>query len=218
MIESPLRGKHVLITAGPTWVPIDNVRVISNTSTGETGVLLAQELRAQAARVTLVLGPVADKGISKNVKIIRFRFFDELKNILIKEVSSKKYDVLIQTAAVSDYRPSRIYDKKIKSGVNNLKLFLKPTDKIIDCVKELDPAVFLVGFKFEPGTTKNTLIDRAQSFIRRSKADLAVANTVVKGKYKAYVLGGEKIAGPFFTKEALVKNLVKEIGEYVCEN
>jgi phosphopantothenoylcysteine decarboxylase/phosphopantothenate--cysteine ligase len=218
MIESPLRGKHILITAGPTWVPIDNVRVISNTSTGETGILLAQELRAQGARVTLVLGPVADKGIRAHVKIIRFRFYDELKNILIKEIRSKKYDVVIQSAAVSDYRPSEIHDKKIKSGINNLKLFLKPTDKIIDRVKKLDPDVFLVGFKFEPGTTKNTLIDRAQSFIRRSKADLAVANTVVKGNYKAYVLGGEKISGPFLTKEALVRNLAKEIGENLCKN
>lgn len=213
-----LRGKRILITAGPTWVPIDNVRVISNTATAETGCLLAKEMLSQEAKVVLVLGPLAQRSKEKNLKIIRFRFYDELKDILIKELKSKKYDCLVHTAAVSDYKPDKVCAGKIKSGINNLKLILSPTAKIIDYAKKIDPGIFLVGFKFEPDITKSVLLGRARIFSRRSKVDLTVANTVLKGTYKAYILCEEKISGPFLNKASMVKNLVHKIGEYLCGN
>ena len=81
-----LNGKRILITAGPTWVPIDSVRIISNVATGTTGVLLSREAVAKGAKVTLVIGPSCGYNLNKSIRIIHFRFFDELKNILKREL------------------------------------------------------------------------------------------------------------------------------------
>lgn len=213
-----LKNKRILITAGPTWVTIDNVRVISNIATGRTGILLANEFIDRGARVTLVLGPVIDKNINKKVRVVAFRFFDQLKEIVIKEIKSKKYDILIHSAAVSDYKPKAADVKKIKSGIKNFKLALEPTPKIIERFKELRRGAFLVGFKFEPGAGKSALLAEASGLIERSKADLVVANTVNKNGYKAYIVSNHKTAGPFLNKELLAANLVKEIGEHLCGN
>jgi phosphopantothenoylcysteine decarboxylase/phosphopantothenate--cysteine ligase len=83
-------NKRILITAGPTWVPIDSVRVISNIATGETGILLAQEAVRRGFGVTLLLGPCDCCCIGQGFKVVRFRFFDELRQRLKEELSSKK--------------------------------------------------------------------------------------------------------------------------------
>ncbi len=209
-----LKNKKILITAGPTWVPMDNVRVISNIATGETGVLLAHDFIKQGANVTLVLGPVANNCISKKIRVVSFRFFDELRRIIKKEITAGKYDVVIHTAAVSDYEPAIRCDKKIKSGINGLKIVLKPTPKIIDCIKKIQPDVLLVGFKFEPNEGIKALFNEVRQLIKRSKLNLAVANTIRSHKYKAYILNKHKVLGPFSDKSRLVKSLVKEIGRY----
>ncbi len=209
-----LKNKKVLITAGPTWVPIDNVRVISNIATGETGILLAEELTKLGAKVTLVLGPVGNHSLSKNIQVILFNFFDELSRIIKKEITILNYDVVIHTAAVSDYKPTIKYNKKIESGIKGLKIALKPTPKIIECIKKIRPGVLLVGFKFAPNEGVKALFNGARKLIARSKLDLAVANTIYGNKYKAYILNRQKVSGPFINKKSLVKNLVKEIEEY----
>lgn len=204
-----LQNKHILITAGPTWVPIDNVRVISNIATGKTGFLLAKELIGYGAKVTLLLGPV-DRGLEiKGLRIIRFNFFDELKNIITKELKSGEYDIFIHSAAVSDYKPKIIYNKKIKSGIKDLKLILEPAEKIIEVIKKLSGRIFLVGFKFESGLPKPKLLSQAQKLIESARADLVVANTVDKNRYRAYIVSKSGIKGPFLKKELLAKNLTK---------
>ena len=71
---SSLKNKKVLITCGPTWVPIDDMRVIANRSTGEMGYLLAEAFAKEETKVTLLLGPVEEKALSKNVRKVRFTF------------------------------------------------------------------------------------------------------------------------------------------------
>lgn len=213
-----LKNKRVLITAGPTWVPIDSVRVISNIATGETGILLAKEFLSCGARVTLVLGPTLNNGIHKKIRVIRFKFFDELKEILTKEIKTKGYDVVIHSAAVSDYAPQKIYNKKIKSGIGGLTLVFKPTVKIIDGIKKLDPSLFLVGFKFEPGISASAIFKETRYLIKRAKLDLAVANTVTKNRYKAYILNENKVIALSTNKNDLAVNLVTAIGEKLCKN
>lgn len=210
-----LKNKHILITAGPTWVPIDNVRVISNIATGETGILLAEKFRNLGAMVTLLLGSAEVCCLDKKINLIRFKFFDELKNIMLKELRSKKYDIVIHSAAVSDYRPIKIYAHKVKSGIKNWQLHLAPTEKIIDLLKESDPNIFLVGFKFESNTNKDKLIKKAKILMQRCGLNLAVANTISQGKYKAYVLNKDKINGPFFNRNYLTRALIKAIGEKI---
>jgi len=210
-----LKNKHVLITAGPTWVPIDNVRVISNIATGETGILLAEKFLRLGAKVTLLLGPVGICCLSKRIRLIHFRFFDELKDNLIKELKSQKYDAVIHSAAISDYKPVKVYTQKVKSGIKNWRVNLVPTEKIIDLIRRLDNSLFLVGFKFQPQATKAVLIKETKKLIRRANLDLAVANTIERNRYAAYIVETEKIYGQMFNKKDMVRKLVKLTGDYL---
>lgn len=208
-----LKNKRILITAGPTWVSIDKVRVISNIATGKTGVLLAERLQNLGAEVTLLFGPTEAYGLSKKIRLIRFKFFDELKEIIKKELGQKKYDIVIQTAAVSDYKPIKAYSHKIKSGIKSWQLNLVPTEKIIDLIKKIDHSIFLVGFKFEPEIEKHKLIENTKILIRRSNLDLAVANTINKNRYEAYIINKNKIYGTFQNRKVLTIRLIKVIEE-----
>lgn len=202
-----LKNKRILITAGPTWVPIDSVRVISNTATGESGILLAERLQSLGASVTLLLGPAERGGSKVKIKTIRFRFFDQLLKIIKRELGAKRYDALIHSAAVSDYRPAKSFGNKFKSGKSAWRLELVPTPKIIDLIKKIDSSVFLVGFKFAPEVKKGILIKETKKLIERAKLDLAVANTVKGKRYKAFILGKKIMRGPFSTKSRLIRKL-----------
>ena len=108
-----LRGKKVLMTAGPTIEKIDSVRVITNQSTGKTGTLLASELVSAGAKVTLVYGPGTSEP-PKGAKIIRINSVDEM-NKAVKEALKKKFDIAIMAAAASDYVAKNATSSKIKS-------------------------------------------------------------------------------------------------------
>ncbi len=213
-------------------MPIDNVRVISNTATGQTGILLAKKLTKLGARVTLVLGPVCLQPSFLNyydcfglrprngryLRILRFKFFDELKNIVIKELKSKKYDIVIHSAAVSDYQPRKVYKQKIKSGIKVFTLNLVPAPKIIDLIKKSDRELFVTAFKFETEAGRNILINKAKALLKSSGAHLVVANTFFNRRYRAYIIDAkDKISAPILSKEGLSAELVKKIGEaYGC--
>lgn len=207
-----LKNKRILITAGPTWVPIDKVRVISNIATGETGILLAEKLQDLGAKVTLLLGPAESCCLNKRIKLIHFKFFDDLKNKIKRELTSKKYDILIHSAAIPDYKPEKIYHGKIKSGISNWRLKLIPTTKIIDSIKKIKPSLLVVGFKFETKVRKDMLIGKARELIQRANLDFVVANTIDK-KYRAYIVNNyNQVYGPVFNKSALTEKLIKLIG------
>lgn len=189
-----LENKRILITAGPTWVAIDKVRVLSNTATGETGKLLAQALIKSGAKVTLLSGPFS---------------FDNLAGNLTKELKSKEYDIVIHSAAVSDYRPEKVFSGKLASGIKSFRLKLIRTPKIINLIKKASPDSLLVGFKFEPDALKTSLIKEAAVLLNKSKAEFVVANTVNGGNYRAYIVSRKETLGPFSKKKLLVNALVK---------
>jgi phosphopantothenoylcysteine decarboxylase/phosphopantothenate--cysteine ligase len=213
------KNRRILITAGPTWVPVDSVRVISNIATGQTGILLADKLIKSGAKVTLLLGPSAEVcPLNKKIKLIRFKFFDELKSAIIKEVAGGKYDVVIHSAAVADYRPQANFKQKVKSGIKKWNLCLVPTPKLINLIKKIDRDLFLVGFKFEPKTPRKVLITEAKSLIARANLDLAVANTVYGGRYCAYLVNNRQVYGPVFNKKDMARDLAGLIGEKICKS
>lgn len=203
-----LTSKKILITAGPTWVPIDSVRVISNIASGETGALLAGELVKRGASVTLLLGPVESRCLDKKIKVIRFKFFDELKKRLLDELKKKKYDIVIHSAAAADYKPERIATHKIRSGIKVLRIKLVPTEKLIDLIKKIDRSIYLVGFKFEPQGAKKKLIKSARKLMGRCGADSVVVNSIYKNRYQAFILGKGRVQGPFRNKALMVKYLI----------
>lgn len=201
-----LKGKRILITAGPTWVPIDSVRVISNIATGKTGIILAEKLRKAGCKVTLLLGPIGNYQ-NKKIRLLRFRFFDELRNKLTKELCVKKYDFVIHSAAVSDFKPTRLIKGKIHSAVA-LGLKLLPLPKIIEDIRRLAPRAKLVMFKFEPGASSKTLIHLAKSARAKISADFVVANKI--NPYRAFIIDRQgKILTTAVTKELLANNLLK---------
>jgi phosphopantothenoylcysteine decarboxylase/phosphopantothenate--cysteine ligase len=210
-----LRNKRILITAGPTWVAIDDVRVISNTATGETGIVLAERLRKEGARVTLALGPIEGSLKKSGVRILRFRFFDELKYIIAGELARRTYDVVIHSAAVADYRPKVNRGNKIGSELKALNLMLVPTEKIIDGIKKASPRTVLVGFKFEPRMARDTLVREARKLAVRSQADVIVANTRNRNGYEAYVVYQGKVRGPVRKKSKLADGLLSVLREEI---
>jgi len=207
-----VKGKRILITAGPTWVAIDPVRVISNIATGETGILLAEKLQQLGARVTLLLGPVSESSLKGKIRLIRYKFFNELKEKIVQELSSHKYDAVIHSAAVSDYQPRNFYSHKVKSGLKNFQIPLRPTEKIINLIRKVSPVLVIVGFKFQPQAKRAMLLREAEKLMQQAGLDLVVANTVANGRYQAYIIDSFRNATSIFTaKESLVKGLIKSI-------
>jgi phosphopantothenoylcysteine decarboxylase/phosphopantothenate--cysteine ligase len=202
-----LKNKRVLITAGPTWVPIDSVRVISNIASGETGILLAEKLIKKQAKVTLVLGPVGGFRIDRRIHLIKFRFFEELRARLKKELSSKNYDIVIHSAAVSDFKPEQPVKGKLKSG-KTYGLRLTPLPKITGDIRRFAHPAKLVLFKLEAGISDNLLLERAKAALADYGADLIVANRIMP-QYRAYILGWKKIYSRVASKEKLAQALVE---------
>ena len=210
--EQSLSNKKILITCGPTWVPIDQMRVISNISTGELGHRVSHLLCREKAKVTLVQGPGTHPLRHLPTKVINFRFFDELVKILKCELSKTKYDIVIHAAAVSDYKLRNIYTKKISSNLKEFKLDLVPTTKIIHIIKKECPDAFLVGFKLETPAKKEFLLSRAATLFKKAKCDLVVAKVLADGHYKAYVVdSAQAILGTEASRERLAQTLVKII-------
>ena len=218
-ITEPLKDKKILISAGPVWVPIDKVRAITNIFGGALGLTIALEAQKQGAKITLLLGPGRVQlpvPFPENIRLIRFKFFDEFFDLIKKELVSKSYNAVIHSAAVSDYKPVSNYKGKIKSGKKFLTIDLEPTIKIVDKIKSWDPDIFLVKFKLEVGKQKTGLINRAYQSMLDSKADLIVANDLydMKPRHRAYIIGPDKQIKRCITKNQIAKNLLQIIGAH----
>lgn len=193
----------VLVTAGSTIVPIDQVRVISNIFGGKTGTVIAEYFFSQGDEVTLItsnpkLVTIADS----RLKIISFRTYDDLIDEMEKEIRSGNYDVVIHSAAVSDYQVTDVYLKnddgtlslvdknnKISSTHDSLFLEMKPTLKIIDLIRK--PWGFsgkLVKFKLEVGISDEELMEIAKKSRQTSEADFIVANCLEWSRHYAYII------------------------------
>jgi len=180
--SSVLKGKKVLITAGPTIEYIDPVRVITNQSTGKTGVLLASEFVSAGSKVTIIYGP----GIEippKGAKVIRVETSSEMSNALKKELR-QKFDIVILAAAASDYTPENPSKTKLDSDLLRISLKLKRVPKMINDIKKIQNNVFLVGFKAEANVSKRDLIEKSREKITQSGCDLVIANDIGTRRYK----------------------------------
>ena len=215
--SSILKNKKVLMTAGPTIEYIDPIRIITNQSSGKTGVLLASELISAGAKVTLVYGPGIEKP-PKGAKIIKIFTSKEMFDVVKKEMS-KEFDIVIMAAAISDYTPENPSKNKIKSIKNKIKISLKKAPKIIDQIKKYQKNVFLVGFKAEANLSKNELIALAKKKMNESDADMIVANDIGSIRYRknpesneVLVIDSHKvISSGWIKKEKIAKFIRKEI-------
>jgi phosphopantothenoylcysteine decarboxylase/phosphopantothenate--cysteine ligase len=215
--SSVLHGKKVLITAGPTIEYLDPVRVITNQSTGRTGVLLASELISAGAKVTMVYGPGREKPPS-GVKLVCVKTAKEMF-MAVKNEMKKKFDIVIMAAAPSDYTPEKPSNSKIKSTNQKMIVKLTRVPKIIDQVKKLQKDVFLVGFKALARVSKKELENEARRKMKDCKADLMVANDVGSPRYRknpenneVLIVDSKKVLDSGWkTKEKIAKLIKKEI-------
>lgn len=213
--SSVLAGKRILISAGPTIEHIDPVRAITNRSTGETGVRLAEEMRRAGARVTMVYGP-GRHAPPGGVRCVRVTTAAEMEGAIRKELE-KKFDMVIMAAAVSDYTV-RPRGRKIKSGKKSVSLRLTRTPKIINRIKKMQEGVFLVGFKAETDVSASRLERAAVSKMRESGADMMVANDIGSeyaknpARNRVLVVGsGRRSRSGLQGKERIARFIRKEI-------
>ncbi|MEO9309904.1 MAG: bifunctional phosphopantothenoylcysteine decarboxylase/phosphopantothenate--cysteine ligase CoaBC [Nitrososphaera sp.] len=212
-----LAGKRVLITAGPTVEQIDPVRVITNKSTGKTGVLLAAELVSAGCKVTMVYGPGTAKP-PKGARVISVKTVQEMFDATIKELKQKKFDIVIMAAAAADYTVQTQSRTKIKSTKESLVIKLRKAPKIIDQIKKLQKDVFLVGFKAEANVSKQKLIESARNKMKESHANMIIANDIGV-KYtknpeynEIHIIDDAKvISSGRKTKDQLVKIIKKQL-------
>ena len=215
--SSILKNKKILMTAGPTIEHIDPVRVITNQSSGKTGVLLASELISAGSKVTLVYGPGIEKP-PKGAKVIKVSTSKEMYDTVKKQME-KKFDVVIMAAAAADYIPENPSKKKIKSTQNKIKISLKKAPKIIDQIKKFQKNVILVGFKAETNLAKKDLIRVAKKKLQESNADMIIANDIGSLRYKKnpnsnevlIIDSGKVRSSGWKTKQKIAKFIRKEI-------
>ena len=171
--EGILSGKSVLITAGPTKEPIDPVRFITNRSSGKMGYSLAEAAIDAGAIVTLITGPV-DIEPPMKCNTIPVETAKEMHEAVMHHVNKK--DIYIGTAAVSDYRPARKNETKLKKDDKGSPLILELVENqdILKSVSELDERPYVVGFAAET----NDLIKNAKTKFKNKGLDLVVANDV----------------------------------------
>ena len=168
-----LAGKNILMTAGPTYEPIDPVRFIGNRSSGKMGMALAEAAANRGANVSLVLGPSAQDSRHPNVTIYRVQTAQEMHEqatALFPEC-----DAAILAAAVADYRPKTAADKKIKKQNNNLTIELVENPDIAQTLGKMKKAnQRLVGFALET----NDEIANARKKIQKKNFDFIVLNSL----------------------------------------
>ncbi len=181
---------NILITAGGTQERIDDVRVITNLSTGRLGALTADAFATQKADVTFVCGVTSALPENKTIKIIKIESAEDLKNTLIALLKKEHFDAVIHAMAVSDYTPVK-QKGKISSDKKTLTITLKRTPKIISLIKRLSPATMLVGFKLLSNVSEEELLLRARETLLKNKCSFVLANdlkNINSAKHKALLI------------------------------
>ena len=211
----PLCGKRIMITAGPTYEKIDPVRFIGNYSSGKMGFALAEECAARGAEVTLIAGPVALNTVDGNIKRIDVESCEQMYNAAINYFPS--CDAAIMCAAVADFRPEHVADKKIKREKDDLVLRLAPTHDIAAQLGRMKTnRQILVGFALETNDEDNN----AKSKLQRKNLDFIVLNSLRNegtcfrsddNQIKIISHNGEKVF-PKKKKEDVAADIVEELG------
>ena len=205
-----LVGKKVLVIAGSTEEPIDDIRVITNRSSGETGIELARAAYERGAEVELWMGR-CEAELPEYIPTSRFTSFDNLA----ARAKKINHDIVLFPAAVSDYSLKKT-SGKICSDLDTLTLVLRRNPKLIDRMK----GRFVVGFKAQAKMTDEELVDAALKLIKRSRCSLVVANSienVKKGMTKVIVVtpdgSTEELEGTKFeVADGIIDRVARMVG------
>ncbi len=196
---SPLAGRRLLVTGGPTPVPIDSVRRITNRFRGRLGAEVTLELHLRGADPRLVHGD----GAFRPPAYLPFRVartYDEYVEAVMEELATeadgRPMEVGIFSAAVADYRPKEVRPGKIPSGGALSTLELEPTEKVIDLVRERFPDLYMVTFKYQEGVSHQELMEIGHRRLDRLQGRGAVVanrgeETGPAGEQVAWLVSGD---------------------------
>jgi phosphopantothenoylcysteine decarboxylase / phosphopantothenate---cysteine ligase len=211
-----LKGKKALVTAGPTYEPIDPVRFIGNHSSGKMGYAIAEELAARGAKVTLVSGPVAFDRPLPGVNIVKVMTAEEMYESCINE---DDYDIAVMAAAVADYTPSFVSESKIKKTEGDLELSLKKTKDILKTLgASKKESQVLVGFALETDNEQ----ENAAKKLKDKNADMLILNSLNDegagfgydtNKVTFFFKNGDKKDVALKSKKLLAKDIIDAITE-----
>ncbi|MEN1934370.1 bifunctional phosphopantothenoylcysteine decarboxylase/phosphopantothenate--cysteine ligase CoaBC [Paenibacillus sp. 102] len=211
--HKPLKGKKILVTAGPTREKIDPVRFMTNFSSGKMGYALAEVAANLGADVILVSGPTAITP-PRNVTTVQVESAQEMLEAVMQYYGCM--NVVIKTAAVADYRPKIVHDQKMKKKIGDAVIELERTTDILKTLGEKKEHQLLVGFAAE---TTN-IEEYATKKLREKNADMIVANDVkAQGAgfgtdtniVTMYRKDGEVIRLPLLTKKEVAREILMKI-------
>lgn len=201
----------ILITAGGTSEKLDDVRVITNVSTGRLGALTAEEFAARGADVTFVCGRGSAR--PESAKIIEIESAADLRREISVLLKTQKFDAVIHAMAVSDYTPSA-RKGKISSDKKTITITLKKTPKIIAEIKKLAPRAQLVGFKLLSNVSEEELTARAAQTLKKNKCDFVFANdlkNISVNKHEGFLLGADGGKQYAKTKKQAARLIAKNV-------
>lgn len=210
-----LTGKKAVVSAGPTYEPLDPVRFIGNHSSGKMGFALAKELQSRGAEVTLVMGPTQLDFPTSGMNLIRVNTAEEMYNAC--NSSFKNADIGIMTAAVADYRPEVKADQKIKKAENRFSLELVKTKDILQSLGESKrEGQVLIGFALETNNEKEYALTK----LRKKNLDMIVMNSLRDGgaafgydtnKITIFEKSGQEFGFEMKSKQEVAKDIVDTI-------
>ena len=213
-----IKGKKILISLGGTYEPIDSVRGITNKSSGKMGLALAREAYIRGADLTLVVAKVSVE-IPSVFNVVHVETSKEMNDVILNLIPD--FDIFISAAAVSDFEFRKKSDSKLDSS-SSLFLNLKPTTKIIRQIKEINPDIFLVGFKAEFNITKSEMIKCARKQIENAGTDLVIANDISKDNChfgsddnEVLIVGDDVLTIPLASKREIAKSIFDILSQKV---
>ena len=210
----------MLITGGNTQTPIDSVRSITNIFKGKTSIQIAAAANTYY-EVTLLGNKEMSSSVSDGINFVPYRTYDELYSSMESLIKQNKYDVIIHSAAVGDYKVDGVYDAnmqlinndgKVGSSHNELYLKLVPTEKIVDKIRDWGFGGKLVKFKLQVNMSDEELIKIAEASRLTSNADFIVANCLEWAKEYAYIMNENKCKK--VARCDLGIELIKSLGEH----
>lgn len=175
--KKSLNNKKILVTAGPTYEPIDPVRFIGNHSSGKMGIALAEEAVERGADVVLILGPSPLQPVHPKIKTVRIKTAEEMYNAVHRYF--QEMDITIMAAAVADFTPEKKTKHKIKKTSETLSLKLKKTKDVLASIGSIKKEKqLLVGFAMETENEK----ENARKKLLKKNLDFIVLNSLNKEK------------------------------------
>ncbi|MDM0974502.1 bifunctional phosphopantothenoylcysteine decarboxylase/phosphopantothenate--cysteine ligase CoaBC [Clostridium perfringens] len=204
-----LLGKKVVVTAGPTMVPIDPVRILTNRSSGKMGYSIAEEARDRGAEVVLISGPTSLRK-PNGIKVIDVKTNEDMFNAIKNEF--KDADIVIKSAAVADYKAKNYSNEKIKKTGDDLNLIFERDRDILKTLGDMKENQILVGFAAESSNLK----ENAKGKLERKNLDYIVANDISKpetgfasdeNKVTIISKSGEEVSLEKMSKREVAKNI-----------